>query len=731
MFQKKLLNYTGILLPIAILSTFFYVATLFSQSKPDSETDKPENKKTLTASERKPDQKMKAITLVTGYLLANQHYSGKRLEPELSDFIFNEYLKYLDPGKMFFTLEDIETLSKDRAELSTLVKKGDSKFGFDAFERFIKRFTEYEEYARDFLSKDVPLNSKDTFEYDRSKIDWPENDAALKDLWRRKLTNDIILANLSDKAAEEKAAKSEKAEEPGKTENTDKAVPFLSTKTPQERILKRIAQLKSYYEQLDSISVLEFYLTTVAGVFDPHSQYMSPRTGEDFDITMKLSLQGIGATLTSEDGYTKVVSLVPGGPADRQGSLKAEDRIIAVSQAGAESVDVIDMPLSKVVDMIRGKSGTKVTLTVLEASKGGRGVPVQITITRDKVEIKDSEARGEIKIVKDASGAEKKIGVIVLPSFYMDFEAARRGKADFKSSSGDVKKILESFIKDGVDGVVIDLRSNGGGSLYEAVELTALFVDGGPVVQVRTKNEIEVQDADKGKAVYAGPLLVMTNRLSASASEIFAAAIRDYGRGFVLGDAKTHGKGSVQVVSELDRFMPLIGGTKFKAGFLKLTNAKFYRINGDSTQLRGVVPDVIFPAFTDHMEIGEDKLEHALIWDSIEPAVYNNVISAVDAEKLSLNLAESSSARIKTSSEFKKLVSSIGDFKRIKDKKMVVLNLDERWEEYLEDKRLADEQEKIYSEADKSGKNKKEDIYLNETLNVMLDLIPQWTYNGR
>ena len=716
--RHKFFSCTGAILPIAVCGFFIYFSTLFSQQSVTPAILEPTQERTAAASitTPRPDKKTKGITLVTIHLLLKQHYSGNRFTPALSEFIFNEYLKNLDPGHMFFTQEDIAEFSAKKLDLHNQLMKGNADFAFDVFARFMARFQQYEFFADTFTKEGADLNTDATFVFDRSKAEWPKNSSELAALWKKKLTNDIILSRLSDRATKENAEKNPVTDDDGNV-----IPPFVDPKTPEERIMKRISQLKNYYQGLESINVLEMYLSTVAGVFDPHSAYMSPRTGSDFDISMSLSLQGIGATLTTEEGYTKVVSLVPGGPAEKEGHLKPEDRIIAVSQENSEKIDVIDMPLSKVVDMIRGKRGTKVTLTVLEAEKGGSGVPVNITITRDKVEIKDSEAKGKIHVVRDESGAEKRIGVITLPSFYMDFDAAKRGDPNFKSSSGDVKKIIEEFEKQGIDGIIVDLRSNGGGSLYEAVALTGLFIDYGPVVQIRDKKDIEVQNDMTDGTIYNGPLVVLVNKFSASASEIFAGAIKDYGRGFIAGDAKTHGKGTVQILSELDRYLPVTGGVKFNAGVLKLTNAKFYRINGESTQRRGVASDIVYPAYTEFMDTGEDKLEHALEWDTIPEVDFVPFENSVTFNRTAKKLSGLSAARIAKDKEFQTLTASIAEFRRLKDSKEIALNIEKRWAQYLEDKKVADEQEKLLKEDNK--KKQDNDLYLKETLNVILDLI--------
>ncbi len=474
------------------------------------------------------------------------------------------------------------------------------------------------------------------------------------------------------------------------------------------------------------MDILEMYLSCLSRVYDPHSAYMSPRAEDDFNISMRLSLFGIGAVLTSEDGYTRIEKVIPGGPAEKDARLKPGDRIVAVTQGeDGEPVDVIDMPLSKVVDKIRGAKGTKVKLSVLQASQGAQAIPVDVVIVRDEVKLKDSEATGDIREFSAPGGAKLRLGVIKLPSFYCDFDGAFKSKKDYKSSTKDVKAILERFAKEGgVDGVMLDLRSNPGGSLKEAIELTGLFIDKGPVVQVRSPDgEVRVEEDNNPACVYSGPLVLLVNRLSASASEIFAGAIQDYGRGLIVGEHQTHGKGTVQTVYDLMNILSRLD-LHFKPGSVKLTSAKFYRINGGSTQNKGVIPDICFDSFTDHMDIGESKLEHALPWDQINPVDYK---PRGTLQEILPDLSKLSTERRAKDPDFLKLGKAIETFKAIKEKKSVYLNEAKRWQEYQNEKAIAKEREAIFKEEEPSTANaepqkgKTKDIFLDETLTILSD----------
>ena len=677
-----------------------------------------------------PTRSMSTIARVTTYLLVNNHFSQRRIDEKLSEQLFVEYFKTLDPSHMFFTRNDLKRFEPVKSRLGNQLRHGNVQFAFDVFKLFLNRLDEYEKFTADYLKTDPSLNTDETYEVNRSKAPWPANRRELESLWKKKIRNDLILLELLDRSKKETELAS--AGKPGPAapavpaSDAEKkpAVRRPPEKSPLERTQYRISRFLQYYRKMEAIDVLEMYLSTLTQIYDPHSQYMSPRSEEDFTISMKLSLVGIGALLSSEDGYTKIVKVIPGGPAERDGRLKSEDRIIAVAQENEDPVDIQDMPLNKVVNMIRGKEKTKVTLTILEGAKGNSAVPVNITLVRDQVQLKESEASGKLHEIQTGSG-KKRVAVLTLPSFYIDFAAAYRGDEKYRSSTRDIADLIRKFRSEApLDGVVIDLRSNGGGSLLEAVTLTGLFIKEGPVVQVCDQRGRKIdEDRDGGEILYDGPLAVLTNRFSASAAEIFAGAIQDYQRGIILGDSKTHGKGTVQTILELDRYTSF-WGRKTPSGSLKITNAKFYRINGASTQLEGITPDIVFPSFTDAMEIGEDKLDHALKWDTIKRAPYTVYDSRLPS--LIPILRARAQTRVSKSPDFKLLRHDIDTFRRIRDRKTVQLNLEVRWKEYLAEKKLEDEQDKLLrlnADEDRKKKNTARDLYLDETLNVLGDWI--------
>ena len=722
-----------------------HVPALSAQETPPSAASSAPSEVSL----KKPDRKMGLIASLVVQLLAKEHYTRRQMDAAYSGEVFEEYLRFLDPTHIFFLQEDVDGFAKSKDELARKAAAGDVQFAFDVFNTRSLRLAEYRDFARDFLSRPIQYDPNETYHIDREDAPWPKNAEEQHAIWAKRIKNELIVTRMSDKAAEEEAKEAAADAEKNKTEdgsakedgpedaakeekNEEAPAPAVPLLTPEQRVQKRVDQLCTTVAGMDPIDVLEGYLTAFANVYDPHSTYMSPATGEDFDIHISLNLSGIGAVLSSEDGYTKVVEVVQNGPADKEGTLRENDRIIAVAQEGGEPVDVMDMPLSKVVTLIRGKEGSRVTLTILPARKGAQAAPEKVTITRGSVPMNESRAQGRVIEAKTSDGRTKKIGVIELPSFYIDFAAVRRGEEDYNSSGHDMLKILNEFSDQKIDGLIVDLRSNGGGSLTEAIDLSGFFIPEGPVVQVKDKASTSIlRDGDNGQVAYGGPMLVLVNRYSASATEIFSAALKDYHRALVVGDPHTHGKGSVQVVTELDNYMLYIASDRFKAGQLKLTNAKFYRINGESTQIKGVEADIPLPGFSETEETGERALRHALPYDTIRPVRYHVYDGkyAVTPELIS-DLKKKSEARVAEDPLFKRLMADIALYEDIRKNKDVALDFDKRWAEYEREKAIQKEQDRIYK-ADRLGsssskKNKKDnepDAYLDESVNIMLDMI--------
>lgn len=664
-----------------------------------------------------PEYRFGIIARMITAILASENYVHP--DPDsLSEGLFQEYLKALDPNHLYFVKADIDELRTLSGNLYANVCNGDTSFAFTAYNKLVEKAEQRDKYANNLLKKGLNLNEDDDYMFDRIEADWAKTEAELDLIWIKRLKNDILTFEMMSKTSADTAAKQDKEKNKSK----------IVTLTSEERTLKRLKTYRIYLEENEPIDVLELFLSTLARLYDPHSAYMSPRSEDDFNTQMQLSFVGIGALLSNEDGYVKVEKVLPGGPAEKSGVLKAADKIIAVGEEDAVPTDVIDMPINKVVDKIRGEKGTKVFLTILPASGGALAVPKVISIVRGTVELKDSQASSEIKNVKDPlSGKTLKIGIIVLPSFYLDFIGINRGDENYRSSTKDVKKILEQFNKEKVDGVVVDLRSNGGGSLMEAIDLTGLFINHGPIVQTKdSKGNVSVEEDKNEASFYNGPLIVLVNRLSASAAEIFAGAIQDYKRGLIVGDKSTHGKGTVQAVVDLADLISKFG-LDLNGGAIKLTNAKFYRVSGSSTQNKGVTPDIQFKSILDYMDIGENSLEHAMPWDSVHAAKYN-VMNDEIPSALPI-LKKKSEERVKNNPTFKNLDAAISLYQKLKDKKSVTLNEKKRWKDYQDEAKLLDEQKELSSSigtapltADTDIKKDK-DIYLEETVNILTDYI--------
>ncbi|MCA9114658.1 MAG: carboxy terminal-processing peptidase, partial [Planctomycetaceae bacterium] len=487
----------------------------------------------------------------------------------------------------------------------------------------------------------------------------------------------------------------------------------------RERLHKRYHNIATTLEQTENSEKLEAYLSALTHCFDPHSSYMSPETLEDFQISMRLRLEGIGAALRSEDGYTTVASIVPGGAAAADGRLKVGDKIIGVAQAEGEFVDIVEMKLSKVVRYIRGPKGTQVRLQVKTADTGK---VTEYELTRQEIELKSSEVKGEIiQSGERLKGTAVRVGVVHIPSFYRDFDGARAGDPNFKSTSRDVRKVLEDFEKQGgVDIVVVDLRTNGGGALSEAIEVSGLFIDLGPVVQVKQQDgAIKSHDDEEPGVAWDGPMVVLCNRLSASASEIFAGVIKDYQRGLIVGDSTTHGKGTVQNVMMVGRQL-LQFLRQEQRGALKLTINQFYRVNGDSTQNHGVRSDIVLPSLFDHMDLGESSLDNALPFDQIKAAAYQP-LGMVKPEIVS-TLRQNSAKRVAADPEFKKLSEQIARYVARKERPTITLN-----EEKLRAERELDKKDKEKEdEADQEAEDKPifpQEHYNDEVLHITVDYL--------
>ena len=531
-----------------------------------------------------PDREQVIASLNVVELLRRHHYNKPPLNDERSIQIYDNYLKLLDPSRSYFTAADIAEFNQWRSRFDDLLKSGDLEPGFTIYRRHLTRMEERLNYALAELGKGVDkidFTVDEQLQVDREKAPWAKDRAELDELWRKRVKDEVLRLKIAGK----------------------------ETKDIQELLTKRYKNQLARLKQTRGEDVFQAYINAFATTYDPHTTYLSPDNAENFDINMSLSLEGIGAVLQSDNEHVKVVRLVPAGPAEKSKQIAPADKIVGVAQGNDEMVDVIGWRLDEVVKLIRGPKGSTVRLEVIPASNPPSDQTSKVvTITREAVKLEEQAAKKKVLDLKH-DGRDYKLGVIELPAFYLDFKAFRAGDPNYKSTTRDVKRLLDELQAEKVDGVVIDLRNNGGGSLQEATELTSLFIEQGPTVLVRNADGRVDVLADENKGVYyTGPLAVLVNRLSASASEIFAGAMQDYHRALILG-GQTFGKGTVQTIQPLNH------------GELKLTLAKFYRVSGQSTQHQGVIPDITYPDVMDTKDIGESALPAALPWDSIRPAI--------------------------------------------------------------------------------------------------------------
>lgn len=675
------------------------------------------------SGELAPTIRDKKIAFYFSKLLELRHVSKRKIDNEISERAFGLFLKSMDPMKIYFTRQDVDEFSAAyKDQIDDLIKAGDITPAFVIYNRFIQRVGERCEMAHQILADPLDFSIDEYYVRDKDQLEYPKTEEEIRDRLRKKIKFELLSLEANDRdngkdSQKENDKADDKKKEDGETES---ATP---TDPPLVRINRRYNSLQKRIRQTTNDDILECYLTAIANSFDPHSSYMSPKTFENFVIQMRLNLDGIGATLGWEDGYTVVKSIVKGGAADKQGELKVEDRIISVAQGNGSFEDVVDMNLTDVVSKIRGKRGTTVRLEVLPASKKGKKI---ITIVREKIELEDSAAQSKIfEVGKKEDGSPYKIGVIDLPSFYFDMDAKSRGDNSGRSTTRDVRKLLQNFVADKVDACVIDLRFNGGGSLQEVVDLTGLFIETGPVVQVAPseygpKRAKSLDDRDPG-IEWGGPLVVITSKFSASASEIFAGAIKDYRRGIIVGDHTTHGKGTVQPLIEIAELLFGILSEKANYGTLKVSIQGFFLPHGESTQLVGVQSDIVLPSLTDVMDGSEADSDYPLRFDKISPAVGYPIFNYASPEIIR-QLNEKSAARILKSDDFKRVEKNVKVYKEIKDEKKTPLKREKYFAELDRldmDKHEKKEYEKLMGMDQKIIR----DYYMNEVLDITTDYL--------
>ncbi|AVU74872.1 Tail-specific protease [Pseudomonas sp. E141] len=648
-----------------------------------------------------PDRDEVIASLNVVELLKRHHYSKPPLDDARSVIIYDSYLKLLDPSRSYFLASDIAEFDKWKTQFDDFLKSGDLNAGFIIYKRYLDRVKARLDYTLAELNKGVDkidFNTKETLQVDRKDAAWLRSTAELDDLWRKRVKDEVLRMKIAGK----------------------------DSKQIQETLTKRYKNQLARLDQTRAEDIFQAYINTFAMSYDPHTNYLSPDNAENFDINMSLSLEGIGAVLQSDNDQVKIVRLVPAGPADKTKQVGPADKIIGVAQGNKEMVDVVGWRLDEVVKLIRGPKGSVVRLEVIPASNAPNDQTSKVVaITREAVKLEEQAAKKSVLKLKQ-DGKDYKLGVIEIPAFYLDFKAFRAGDPNYKSTTRDVKKLLTELQKEKVDGVVIDLRNNGGGSLQEATELTSLFIDKGPTVLVRNADgRVDVLEDENPGAFYKGPMALLVNRLSASASEIFAGAMQDYHRALIIG-GQTFGKGTVQTIQPLNH------------GELKLTLAKFYRVSGQSTQHQGVLPDIDYPSIIDTKEIGESALPEAMPWDTIRPAIK----PAVDPFKPFLaQLKSDHDARTSQDAEFVFIRDKLALAQKLMLEKTVTLNEAERRAQHADIeakqltmenlrrkakgeeplKELKKEDEDLIAEPEKT--KPEDDAYLSETGRILIDYL--------
>ncbi len=629
-------------------------------------------------------------------ILSRYHYKKFDLNDSLSTIIYKNYLDALDNGKNYFLKTDIQEFNNYQYQFDNFLLEGNIQTFYDIFNRYLERLSTRINYIDTILAKEFDYTKKENLILNRDSSDWAAAPQELNDLWRKRLKNDALILKLAGKDWD-----------------------YI-----KDNLSKRYENYSDILNQYNSEDVFQLAMNAFTNAIDPHTNYLSPITSENFKIDMSLSLEGIGARLMYEDGYTKVVEIIPGGPAYKSKKLHVNDRIVSVAQdEDGDFVNIIGWRTTDVVQLIRGPKNTIVRLQILPAELGTDAEPVEIKLIRDKVKLEDQSASSKVIDINN-DGIPYKIGVITIPKFYTDFEGKRNGDNSSSSTSVDVRKLLVKLKSENVDGVIIDLRSDGGGALNEAIDVSGLFIKKGPIVQVKQSDgKIEVGEDPDSDIVYDGPLAVLVNRFSASASEIFTGAIQDYGRGLIIGE-KTYGKGTVQNMIDLNRLSSFNGE---QLGQLKITIAKYYRINGTSTQKLGVSPDITLPSPVDPHEFGESSDQSALPWDqikSLEFAKFGDLSNMISKLKIL------SQERINSSPAFDDIKEDIKEYKLKKEKNYISLNEEIRKKEKEEnDKRKLnkdnenDEVDLVGNEEVKDDKNEKPDAYLLESGMIITDMI--------
>ncbi|MEO7990710.1 MAG: carboxy terminal-processing peptidase [Chryseolinea sp.] len=630
-------------------------------------------------------------------ILDNNHYRKLNLNDSLSSVILDQYFKSLDNNKTYFIASDLAGFEKYRLQIDNLTRAENVTPAYEIYAVFHSRFEQRMDYViHKLIPQQFDYTVNEVYQSDRDKEPWSKDESELNDVWRKIVKSQALSLKLAGK----------------------------SEAKIDSMLTERYQRLRKSLSQYNTEDVFSMYMNTITEAYDPHTNYFSPKAADLFKQSMSLSLEGIGARLQTENDYTKVAEIIVGGPADKSDLIHANDRIIGVGQGETgEIVDVIGWRIDEVVKLIKGPKGTKVRLQIFPSETGIAGPSQLITIVRDKVKLEDQQATKKM-IQYQENGKLMKLGVITLPTFYMDFEEYQKGNPNYTSTTRDVKRLIHELQAEKMDGLVLDLRDNGGGSLAEAIDLTGLFIKDGPVVQVKTSgNKIEVGSDDDATIAYSGPLVIMTNRFSASASEIFAGAIQDYHRGVIVGES-TYGKGTVQTVIDLNRYIP---GQQGEVGQLKLTFQKFYRVTGSSTQHKGVTPDILLPSALDAEQFGESSQPSALPWDEIRGTLYQK--TPVINDRVVSSLSKSYQTRLKTDPALEKYVEETEETRKSINETIVSLNETVRKKEIEEAEKKKSTNDKLKAQVGgvetgaTTDLQKLDDEYLREGLFVLHDLI--------
>jgi carboxyl-terminal processing protease len=642
-----------------------------------------------------PSDHHKKVGMVVSTILEKYHFRKLKINDSISSVVFENYINGFDPNKIYFIKTDIDEFQKYRYTMDDGLRTGDLSSAFEIYNVFYKKYRARNEYALQLIQEDFDYSKDEKILINRENAAWSQSEEELNEYWRKYIKHEM-LARIINETEPEKV---------------------------RENLTKRYENLLSWLEKFNSDDVFQIYMNSIAEVFDPHTNYFLPITYDNFMIGMSQSLEGIGASLQSDNEYTKVAEILPGGPAFKSKLIFKDDRIIGVAQgADGEWVDIIGWRLDEAVKIIRGPKGSIVRLKILKGEDGLNANPVEISLVRDKIKIEEQAPTEEVMTIYRGS-TPYRIGVITVPSFYLDFEGIRNRDPDYKSTTKDVKSLLSKLQNDSIDAILLDLRNNGGGSLTEAIELTGLFIPDGPVVQIKnTTGKVEVQDDEDSQLYYNGPLGVLINRFSASASEIFSGAIQDYKRGVVIGE-QSYGKGTVQNLLDIDRFLPT---WEESPGQVKMTIAKFYRVTGSSTQNKGVTPDIELPSRFSAEEFGERAMPSALPWDQISSSNFR-IMNNID-ENILQKLVEKHKKRIESDPYLIELINQNKDFKKMQETKEVSLNLEERKSEQNEKEKIDADREKMYGTL-REGETDEvifegseiEDAYLREGLNIIAD----------